>query len=50
MSVPCSEEKVLVEIREFFADREGGVKAEGKKVQLPSLDGHRGCGSHPTRA
>lgn len=48
MSVPCFEGKVLVDIREFFAGREGGVKAERKKVQLPSLDGGWGCGSHPT--
>lgn len=40
MSVPCTEGKVLVDIREFSADREGGVKAQRKKkVQLPSLDG-----------
>lgn len=50
MSVPCFEGKVTVDSRELFADRKGGVKAERKEVQLPSLDGGRGCGSHPTPA
>lgn len=50
MSVPCFEGKVLVDIREFFTDKEGGVKSERKKVQLPSLDGDWGCASHSTLA
>ncbi|KAM4759346.1 uncharacterized protein ACIQIH_017695 [Cyanocitta cristata] len=48
--VPCFEGKVLVDIREFFTDKEGGVKPERKKVQLPSLDGDWGCASHSTLA
>lgn len=50
MSVPCFEGKVLVDIREFFTDKEGDVKSERKKVQLLSLDGDWGCASHSTLA